>query len=222
MRANGQANFLNEYSQRISPKRVLAFSAQVCWWACYTQTSFVTIKAQHATCPFSGRAECRVFFFFVSTHSTASLFSRLWSNFYHFQLHIPSDPVRVPVPISDAVATLADASIILCPRNHQWRRTYFLVAAAISQSPRTALGPSCAALAWCHRFVPILTCTLGHFCTLLLVSCSLHVLGALRLRRLTSCRVVCGPVRGPIYVEACEDCVIVAAGRQVRCIFLPS
>lgn len=45
---------------------------------------------------------------------------------------------------------------------------------------------------------------------------SLHVLGALRLRRLTSSRVICGPVRGPIYVEACKDCVIVAAGRQVR------
>eukprot|EP00752_Nemacystus_decipiens_P005588 g5057.t1 len=44
----------------------------------------------------------------------------------------------------------------------------------------------------------------------------LHVLGALRLRRLTSCRVVCGPVRGPIYVEGCKDCVIVAAGRQLR------
>ncbi|CAM9829124.1 unnamed protein product, partial [Hapterophycus canaliculatus] len=44
----------------------------------------------------------------------------------------------------------------------------------------------------------------------------LHVLGALRLRRLASCRVVCGPVRGPIYVEACKDCVIVAAGRQLR------
>ncbi|CAM9229294.1 unnamed protein product, partial [Scytosiphon promiscuus] len=44
----------------------------------------------------------------------------------------------------------------------------------------------------------------------------LHVLGALRLRRLESCRVVCGPVRGPIYVEACKDCVIVAAGRQLR------
>lgn len=46
---------------------------------------------------------------------------------------------------------------------------------------------------------------------------SLHVLGTLRLRRLTSCRVVCGPVRGPIYVEGCKDCVIVAAGRQVPC-----
>ncbi|CAB1101520.1 unnamed protein product [Ectocarpus sp. CCAP 1310/34] len=44
----------------------------------------------------------------------------------------------------------------------------------------------------------------------------LHVLGALRLRRLTSCRVVCGPVRGPIYVEGCRNCVIVAAGRQLR------
>eukprot|EP00904_Undaria_pinnatifida_P013060 jgi/Undpi1/8885/HiC_scaffold_25.g11347.m1 len=44
----------------------------------------------------------------------------------------------------------------------------------------------------------------------------LHVLGTLRLRRLTRCRVVCGAVRGPIYVEACTDCVIVAAGRQLR------
>ncbi|CAM9976902.1 unnamed protein product [Pylaiella littoralis] len=42
----------------------------------------------------------------------------------------------------------------------------------------------------------------------------LHVLGALRLRRLSSCRVVCGPVRGPVYVEGCKNCVIVAAGRQ--------
>ncbi|CAN0028694.1 unnamed protein product [Ectocarpus sp. 4 AP-2014] len=44
----------------------------------------------------------------------------------------------------------------------------------------------------------------------------LHVHGALRLRRLTSCRVVCGPVRGPIYVEECRNCVIVVAGRQLR------
>lgn len=50
--------------------------------------------------------------------------------------------------------------------------------------------------------------------TLLLTS--LHVLGALRLRGLTSSRVICGPVRGPIYVEACKDCVVVAAGRQVH------
>lgn len=44
---------------------------------------------------------------------------------------------------------------------------------------------------------------------------SVHNLGALKLRKLNSCRVVCGPVRGPIYVEACTDCVIVASGRQV-------
>ncbi|CAM9814138.1 unnamed protein product [Ectocarpus fasciculatus] len=44
----------------------------------------------------------------------------------------------------------------------------------------------------------------------------LHVLGALRLRRLTSCRVVCGPVQGPIYVEGCTNCVVVTAGRQLR------
>ncbi|CAM9531762.1 unnamed protein product, partial [Laminaria digitata] len=44
----------------------------------------------------------------------------------------------------------------------------------------------------------------------------LHVLGALRVRRLTSCRVICGAVRGPIYVEGCKDCVVVAAGRQLR------
>eukprot|EP00903_Cladosiphon_okamuranus_P012715 g11887.t1 len=44
----------------------------------------------------------------------------------------------------------------------------------------------------------------------------LHLLGTLRLRRLTSCRVVCGPVQGPIYVEGCKDCVIVAVGRQLR------
>lgn len=44
---------------------------------------------------------------------------------------------------------------------------------------------------------------------------SLHVLGALRLRRLSSCLIVCGPVRGSIYVEGCKNCVIVAAGRQV-------
>lgn len=49
---------------------------------------------------------------------------------------------------------------------------------------------------------------------------SLHVLGTLRLRRLTSCRVVCGPVRGPIYVEGCKDCVVVAAGRQVSHFYL--
>ncbi len=62
---------------------------------------------------------------------------------------------------------------------------------------------------------PITATALRRVAWLWLLFDSLHVLGALRLRRLTACRVVCGPVRGPIYVEGCKDCVVVAAGRQV-------
>ncbi|CAM9667462.1 unnamed protein product, partial [Ascophyllum nodosum] len=51
-----------------------------------------------------------------------------------------------------------------------------------------------------------------HMCTVRI----LPVLGALRVRRLTSSRVVCGAVKGPIYVEGCKDCVMLFAGRQLR------
>ncbi|CAM9607684.1 unnamed protein product, partial [Phaeothamnion confervicola] len=52
-----------------------------------------------------------------------------------------------------------------------------------------------------------------------LTRCSLVLLGvmdALRLQGLTDCRVFCGPVRGPVYVDGCHCCCIAAASRQLR------
>ncbi len=49
---------------------------------------------------------------------------------------------------------------------------------------------------------------------------TLHVasgeLFALKLARLRRCRVVCGPVRGSVFVENCSECVFVLCAAQLR------
>eukprot|EP00611_Tribonema_gayanum_P010329 TRINITY_DN2031_c0_g2_i1.p1 TRINITY_DN2031_c0_g2~~TRINITY_DN2031_c0_g2_i1.p1 ORF type:complete len:310 (-),score=84.21 TRINITY_DN2031_c0_g2_i1:1154-2041(-) len=49
-------------------------------------------------------------------------------------------------------------------------------------------------------------------CTVLMC----HVLDALRLRNLRDCRIYSGPIRGSVYVEACHNCTIMVACRQLR------
>jgi hypothetical protein len=36
-----------------------------------------------------------------------------------------------------------------------------------------------------------------------------------RMENLKDCRVYCGPVAGPVYVESCTGCTFVLASRQV-------
>ncbi|KAG5188767.1 tubulin binding cofactor C-domain-containing protein [Tribonema minus] len=43
-----------------------------------------------------------------------------------------------------------------------------------------------------------------------------HVLDALRLRNLRDCLIYSGPIRGSVYVEACHNCTIMVACRQLR------
>ena len=52
-----------------------------------------------------------------------------------------------------------------------------------------------------------------------LTRCTIHLLvplDFLRLENLTDCKLLCGPVAGPVYLEKCQGCTLYLASRQLR------
>lgn len=59
----------------------------------------------------------------------------------------------------------------------------------------------------------------GDFSLYKLSNCEVRLLGlttALRLSHLTSCRIICAPTNGSIFVQHCKDITVISASRQIR------